>query len=145
MKPDTSTSQRRRHAREMAVKILYEIEVGKLTHEEARQRIRRRLRQAETRDLALGLVNQTLENIAKIDKILGEVAENWDVSRMAALDRSILRLGTAEIVWSDVPAKVAINEAIEIAKRFSTEDSGRFVNGILDRVARIKSEIRDNI
>ena len=129
----------------MAVKILYEIEVGKLTHEEARQRIRRRLRQAETRDLALGLVNQTLENIAKIDKIVGEVAENWDLSRMAALDRSILRLGTAEIVWSDVPAKVAINEAIEIAKRFSTEDSGRFVNGILDRVARMKSEIRDNI
>jgi N utilization substance protein B len=64
---------------------------------------------------------------------------------MAALDRSILRLGTAEILYSDVPAKVAINEAIEIAKRFSTEDSGRFVNGILDRVARMKSEIRDNL
>jgi transcription antitermination factor NusB len=86
-----------------------------------------------------------LENIAKIDKIIGEVAENWDLSRMAALDRSILRLGTAEILYSDVPAKVAINEAIEIAKRFSTEDSGRFVNGILDRVAGMKSEIRDNL
>jgi N utilization substance protein B len=129
----------------MAVKILYEVEMGNLSREEAQHRIRRRLRQAETRDLAVSLVNQTLENIDKIDKIIGGVAENWDLSRMAALDRSILRLGTAEIVLSDVPAKVAINEAIEIAKRFSTEDSGRFVNGILDRVARMKSEIRDNI
>jgi N utilization substance protein B len=129
----------------MAVKILYEMEIGKLSQEDAESRIRRRLRQAETRELAMSLVNQTLENIGKIDKIIGGVAENWDLSRMAALDRSILRLGTAEIVLSDVPAKVAINEAIEIAKRFSTEDSGRFVNGILDRVARMKSEIRDNI
>jgi transcription antitermination protein NusB len=145
MKRDASTSQRRRHAREMAVKILYEVETGSLTLEEAQARIRRKLRRAETRDLAVELVNQTLENIAKIDKIIGEVAENWDVSRMAALDRSILRLGTAEILYSDVPAKVAINEAIEIAKRYSTEDSGRFVNGILDKVARMKSEIRDNI
>jgi len=129
----------------MAVKILYEVEMGSLTREEAQARIRRKLRQPETRDLAIGLVNQTLENMARIDKIISGVAENWDLSRMAALDRSILRLGTAEIFYSDVPAKVAINEAIEIAKRFSTEDSGRFVNGILDRVARIKSEIRDSI
>jgi transcription antitermination factor NusB len=74
------------------------------------------------------------------------VAENWDLSRMAAFDRNLLRLGTAEILFfDDVPDKVAINEAIEIAKRFSTENSGRFVNGILDKVARMKRDLRDNI
>jgi N utilization substance protein B len=145
MKRDNSGSQHRRYAREMAVKVLYEVELGNLTGEEAGARVRRRLRRADTRDLALDLVNQTLENIARIDKIIRDVAENWEISRMAALDRSILRLGTAEIMFSDVPAKVAINEAIEIAKRFSTEDSGRFVNGVLDKIARMKGEIRDNI
>ena len=65
---------------------------------------------------------------------------------MAAIDRNVLRLGTVELVFMDeVPEKVAINEAIEIAKRFSTENSGRFVNGILDKVARLKREVRDNI
>jgi transcription antitermination factor NusB len=68
------------------------------------------------------------------------------MERMAVIDRNLLRMGTAEILLlDDVPDKVAINEAIEIAKRFSTENSGRFVNGILDKVARIKGELRSNI
>ena len=145
MTRETLKSEYRRHAREMAVKVLYEVEMADLTDQEAEERIRRRVRRVETRNFALGLVKQTLENIARIDKILGGVAENWDISRMTAIDRSILRLGTAEIVFSEVPAKAAINEAIEIAKRFSTDDSGRFVNGVLDRVARMKREIRNSI
>jgi len=144
-KQRASGSDQRRYAREMAVKVLYEVEMGNLTGAEAGACVRRRLRRADTRDLALGLVNQTLENIPRIDKILRDVAENWEISRMAALDRSILRLATAEILLGDVPDKVVINEAIEIAKRYSTEDSGRFVNGVLDKVARMKGEIRDSI
>jgi N utilization substance protein B len=129
----------------MAVKLLYEIELTGLTRREAEERVGRKLRRAEVRDFTLALVNQTLENLAEIDKIIAGVAENWDISRMAVLDRTILRLGVAEILFSEVPDKVAMNEAIEIAKRFSTDNSGRFVNGILDKVARMKGDLRSNI
>ena len=138
-------SQIKRHAREMVLKVLYEVELAGLDGAEAQAVLARRLRRPEERDFALALLNQTLENLEKIDKIIGGVAENWDLSRMAVVDRNILRIGAAEIVFGDVPASVAINEAIEIAKKFSTEDSGRFVNGILDKVARLTSEIRDNL
>jgi transcription antitermination factor NusB len=140
-----STGDLRRHAREIVVKALYEAEMGGLTRNEVEDRIRRKLRRPEERNFALGLAGLTLENLQQIDRIIGRVAENWDPSRMAVMDRNTIRLGAAEILYGDVPAKVAINEAIEVAKRFSTEDSGSFVNGILDRVARIKNEICDNI
>ena len=135
----------RRHAREVVVKTLYEAEQGGLTRGEAEEKIRRKLRRPEERDFALGLVALTLENMERIDKIIARVAENWDPARMAALDRNTIRMGAAEILFGEVPAKVAINEAIEVAKRFSTENSGAFVNGILDKVARMKNEIHNNI
>lgn len=144
LKPE-APSQIKRHAREMVLKTLYEAELASLDGVEAGAAIRRRLRRPEERDFALALLEQTLENLERIDKIIGSVAENWDLSRMAVVDRNILRIGAAEIVFGKVPASVAINEAIEIAKKFSTEDSGRFVNGILDKVARLTSEIRDNL
>jgi len=135
----------RRHAREIVVKTLYEADLGGLTRAEAEERIRRKLRRPDECDFALGLVALTFENIEQIDRIIARVAENWDPARMAAMDRNAIRLGTAEILFGNVPVKVAINEAIEVAKKFSTENSGSFVNGILDRIARIKNEIRDNI
>lgn len=74
-------------------------------------------------------------NIQKIDSLIAENARNWRVDRMSIIDRNILRLGVYEVVFNDqVPATVAINEAIEIAKRFSTDDSASFINGILDAV-----------
>lgn len=145
MKQRDSLSQLRRHAREVALKTLYEAEMGDLSRQEAAGRVTRRLRRPEERKFALTLVNQTLENLAEIDKIIAEVAENWDLSRMAVIDKNTLRLGVAEILFCGVPAKVAINEAIEVAKKFSTENSGRFVNGILDKVARMKRALRNDI
>lgn len=135
----------KRHAREVVVKTLYETELGGLSRAEAEERVRRKLRQPEVRDFAVGLVGRVLDNIVRLDRIIGSVAENWEISRMTAVDRNTLRLGTAEIIFGDVPAKVAINEAIEIAKKYSTENSGGFVNGILDRVAGTQREIRDNL
>jgi len=76
-------------------------------------------------------------NQAPIDRTIAECTEHWDLDRMAVVDRNILRLGVWELRWStDVPPKVAINEAIEIAKKFGTRESSRFINGILDRVHR---------
>ena len=135
----------RHHAREIVVKVLYEAEMAELTRSEVEERIRRKLRRPQERDFALGLASLALENIERIDRIIARVAENWDPSRMAAIDRNTIRLGAAEILYGEAPAKVAINEAIEVAKKFSTENSGSFVNGILDRVARIKNETCDNI
>ena len=83
-------------------------------------------------EVALGVS----DNIAKIDSIITCASEHWSVSRMSRMDRTILRMATYEMAFSnDVPFSVAINEAIEIAKRFGTEDSPTFINGVLDRVA----------
>ncbi len=77
--------------------------------------------------------------------MIQEVAENWRLDRMAAIDRNILRLGAYEVLFCpDVPAKLAINEALELAKRYSTSQSSRFVNGILDRVLQLKAGSQDN-
>jgi N utilization substance protein B len=74
----------------------------------------------------------------EIDSLIGEAAEHWRVERMALVDRNILRLGAYELsVGSDIPFAVAINEAVELGKRFGAEDSGAFINGILDRISEI--------
>ncbi len=73
-----------------------------------------------------------------IDSILTKHAANWSVKRMTTIDRNILRMSTYEMVHGDVPGRVSINEAIELAKRYGNKNSGQFVNGILDRVLREK-------
>ncbi|MFP4521011.1 MAG: transcription antitermination factor NusB [Fibrobacterota bacterium] len=89
--------------------------------------------------------DSVLDNLVKIDGLITEVSENWNFKRVTAVDRNILRIGTAEIVlFDDIPDKVAINEAIELAKLYSTEKSGTFVNGILDPIAFKKKEKSGN-
>lgn len=89
----------------------------------------------EVRRFALRLVEGTLRHRAEVDERLRTVTRNWDLKRMAGIDRNILRMAIYEL-WHcrDVPPKVAINEAIELGKKYSTANSGGFVNGILDRV-----------
>ena len=83
------------------------------------------------------IVEGVRRNLAAIDKALQGAAHNWQLARMAAVDRNALRIGCYELLYEKgVPVRVAINEAIELAKRFSTQASGAFVNGILDRVRR---------
>jgi len=146
MKTDSSVTVLKRKAREIVVKMLYEMEMGDLEAPQAEQRIRRKCSRPDIRKFALRLMRETLAHMEAIDQVIGQVAENWELSRMAAFDRNLLRLGTAEILFlEDVPVKVTINEAIDIAKRYSTENSGRFVNGILDKVARMKGDLRNNL
>ena len=146
MKPRPSLASLKRKAREVVVKALYEMEAGGPGVEAARERVRKKCSRPEIRDFAVRLLDETIDHRDEADEIIARVAENWHLSRMAAIDRNVLRLGTVELVFiKEAPEKVVINEAIEIAKRFSTENSGRFVNGILDKVARLKREVRDNI
>ncbi len=80
------------------------------------------------------------EKVDEIDQRIAKHAENWRLERMSAVDRNILRLAVFELIYqNDIPASVAINEAVDIAKRYSTDDSGPFINGILDAMAREQS------
>jgi N utilization substance protein B len=84
------------------------------------------------------------DNLAFIDEMIGLVSENWSVSRMPLVDRNILRLATYEILYEfDVPASVAINEAVELAKVYGGEDSSKFVNGVLGRIAERTAAARE--
>jgi N utilization substance protein B len=87
------------------------------------------------REFAEPLIRGTLEHRDEADELIKRFAKNWDLHRMAAVDRNILRLAVYEMLHrEDIPPVVSINEAVDIAKKFSTEDSGKFVNGILDKV-----------
>jgi N utilization substance protein B len=143
-----SIACRKRTARGIVVKALYQMEMGGLTPEEVRVQVERKCSRSgeDVQQFACRLAEEVLRNIPGVDRAIERVAENWDLSRMAAVDRNILRVAAVEIlIFDDIPEKVAINEAIEIAKRFSTEASGRFVNGLLDKIARMKSELRNNL
>jgi N utilization substance protein B len=90
-----------------------------------------------TRDFAEKLIRGTLQHQKEIDTKITSLADNWDFKRLAAVDRNILRLAIYEMLFCpDIPPVVSINEAIEIAKRYSTEESGKFVNGLLDKVKK---------
>jgi len=89
----------------------------------------------DAREFALVLIRGTKLHEPKIDEIISQYAQHWELDRMAVVDRNILRQGIFELLWLEaVPPKVAINEALEVAKKFSTQESSRFINGILDRI-----------
>ena len=95
---------------------------------------------AEIVDYARGLVEGVQEHQADIDELIVKYADRWGLQRMPVVDRTVLRMATCELLWGvDIPVAVAINEAVELVKSLSTDDSGRFVNGVLGRIAEGKS------
>ena len=128
---------RRRKSRELALQLLYQLDVqgeGDPAPAFAEFWMRHPV-DDEVREFAESLVRGAKLHQGKIDELIVQYAENWELERMAVVDRNILRGGIFELLWeSDVPPKVAINEALEVAKKFSTQESSRFINGILDRV-----------
>jgi N utilization substance protein B len=128
----------KRRTRELALQMLFQMDLGTVRLKDLEENF---LPQASAPEnakfMALQMVRNTWDKLADIDQQLRSLAENWDLARMAAVDRNILRLAAFEILYdADVPRSVAINEAIEIVKRFSTDDSSKFVNGILDKLER---------
>jgi N utilization substance protein B len=95
--------------------------------------IQARLRNDELVGFTRSLVAGVRRNRSELDGLLAKTADNWSLERMAATDRNVLRLGAYEILFTETPDRVAINEAVELAKRFGTNHSAQFVNGILDR------------
>jgi len=125
----------RRRARRVALEVLFQSD---LTGRDPREVLEeRRTAGEEVPPFAVELVEGVAAHLGEIDALLEASAEGWPVHRMAAVDRAILRLACHELLHRpDVPVAAAIDEAVEAAKELSTEDSGRFVNGILGRIAR---------
>ena len=129
----------RRRARECALQILYQIDTSGQGVEEAFQDMRESFHTDDARVLGYAetLVRGVMEHREAIDALIQRHSPNWKVERMGRVDRNVLRLATFELKWRpDVPMKVVINEAIEVGKRFGNEDSHRFINGVLDKVAK---------
>jgi transcription antitermination protein NusB len=129
----------RRKARELAVQLLYQNDLGKMDPEEAMHLFWEHFPvDMEVREFCTQLVLGTLDRLAVIDELLSEASENWSLNRMSVVDRNILRLATYELLDRlDIPPSVSLNEAIEIAKKYSTPDAAMFINGVLDRVKRM--------
>jgi len=132
------TAGRRRQAREIVLETLYRMStVGDDPVEILADVLERTEPEQPVVDFARELLGTTLEHLEEIDETIAKTVENWDVSRIASIDRSILRYAVCELRYlSDIPPFVTIDEAIEVAKEYSTAESGRFVNGILDRIMK---------
>ena len=132
---------RRSRAREVALQVLFETDVNPSDAvERALEFLRARLREDdELVDFAMSLISGVRRNREELDDVLGKTAANWTISRMAVTDRNILRLGAFEILYTQTPGRVAINEAVELAKRFGTGHSAQFVNGILDKLHKSRT------
>lgn len=132
----------RTRARELALQFLYGVDLQGPEYRDGltaflAEELAGKPGEAEAAAYATVLVDGVSRHRVEIDRLLADAAQNWGLARMAVVDRNALRLGVYEMLHEpDVPTKVAINEAIELAKRYSTEQSGAFVNGILDRIRK---------
>jgi len=129
---------KRRRARELVLQALYESEFSdRPALQVVDQQIERRGPSEEGADRARDLFLKTVEKREEIDAIIRRFLENWDFERLSLIDRNILRFALAEVLYfPDVPSSVIIDEAIEIANRYSSEEAGRLVNGLVDRAVK---------
>ncbi len=128
--------RKRTKSREAALKILYQIEITQDPYEKAQQIYwENNPADSEIREFADQLVSGVIQHRDPIDQWIVKCADNWDITRMAAVDKNILRLASYELLYAEeIPPKVAINEAVELAKKYGDTESSKFVNGILDKI-----------
>jgi len=135
---------KRREARELVLKILYAWDVGKNDADQVMEQLFNEENTTESgRVFCRSLVNGVIANLVAIDKLISKYSTDWPLDRMAVVDRNLMRIAVFEILFSDgVPSAVAVNEAIEIAKSYGSEESPRFVNGILGNIIKDLSQIK---
>jgi transcription antitermination protein NusB len=128
----------RRKAREAALQILYQIDVSKNTPKEALRLFwSEHSSLPEVEEFGDRLVEGVVRNQPEIDRLIESHSTHWKLNRMACVDRNILRIAVYELLYChDIPKSVSLNEAIELGKKFGTEDSGAFINGVLDNIAK---------
>ena len=133
----------RTKARECALKILYAVDIRKDLPEECARIFweSQPTMKDEVREFADFIVGGVSGKRGVIDSLISKYATNWQIQRMPAIDRNILRLATFELLYAEeIPEKVSINEAIEMAKRYGDKDSGKFVNGVLDKINKAEKK-----
>ena len=126
----------RRRSREMAIQVLYQVDMAQSDLTEALRLFCEHFNAPESiRDFASDLARGAHEHREEVDTLIKRFSEHWRLERMPAVDRNILRLAIYELLYRpDIPAKVSINEAVDLGKKYGSEDSGSFINGILDRI-----------
>ena len=129
---------KRREARELVLKSLYCWEIsGKEPDEVFGDLVSKTELDSSSRVFSRELFKQIIEHQKEIDELIKKNVQHWDFSRIAVVDKNILRMGICELLYlEDIPEKVSLDEAIELAKKYSSEDSGSFVNGVLDAIAK---------
>ena len=135
--------RKRTLSREIALRVLYAWEITKDPPEECLERYWASGEEVspDIRQFAEALIAGVFANREEIDRIIAAYATNWDIGRMATVDRNVMRIAAFELLFiEDMPSKVAINEAIEMAKKYGDKDSGKFVNGILDKISKTEAK-----
>lgn len=135
----------RSKARDIALCLLYQIEISKIKPEDTLLGdLAKNTKDEIIINFMSQLVTGVISNQKKIDSIIKKYAQNWEIKRMAVVDRNVLRISVYELFFlEDIPPKVSINEAIELAKRYGDLDSARFVNGILDKIYKKEKLIQE--
>jgi transcription antitermination factor NusB len=136
---------RRRKARELALKMLYQLETNNEDAELALDKYCETFPyQKDITDYAMLLLSGVKKEKEMIDRFIASASENWKIDRIAFVDKNVMRIGVYEMLFSqDVPPKVAIDEAIEMGKKYGHGDSGDFINGVLDRILKDHYEQKD--
>jgi N utilization substance protein B len=127
---------KRRKSREFALQVLYQLDITKQDAMKAVAQLKEHFSPREERDpFVERIVLGVIEHNQKIDRLIERYSENWRLDRINLIDRNILRMATFELLYcEEIPPKVTLNEAIDLGKRYGSEDSGSFINGILDRI-----------
>src|SRR4051812_32461633 len=129
---------KRNNARQLVMRVLFQIDVGKLPLEEVLETAFEEVRPSdEDRQYVDEIVRGVVGELGELDRIIDDLAQGWSIDRLAKVDKNVLRAALYELRHRrDIPVSVVVNDAVEVAKKYSTEDSGRFVNGILGSFLR---------
>ena len=136
----------RHQAREAVIGLLYAYDLGNFEIKKFAESIleEKKIRNRQ-REFALSLFKGTVDNLEKIDEEIKKHLESWDIERVGYIERAILRLGVYELMFTDIDKAIAINEAIELAKKLGTDQSPKFINGVLDAIAKKKDKSSDAV
>lgn len=131
----------RRRGRELALQALYQMEITRDTSVNAVESFLRHFEgNPKTKEFARRMVSGVVSQCSALDEIIQQCTENWKLARLAKVDLVILRLATYELIFCpDIPTTVSLDEAIEIGKRFGSDDSANFINGVLDQIAQVRN------
>lgn len=126
---------KRRHTREKVLQVLYAFEMAHDPIEKVKKDILTGIKEKDNLEFGNKLIKVTIENQKRFDEMIKDTLKNWDFDRIALIDQIIIRMCLGELFYfEEIPPKVSINEAIDLAKDFSTKNSGKFVNGVLDSI-----------